>query len=601
MITLQKLKWSNCFSYGADNEIDLAESTLTQLLGPNGVGKSSICYILEEVLFNKNSKGVKKSDIANRSLNEGYSISLQFLVDENTYKVSVVRAKSTLKIKLLKNEEDISSHTATNTFKTIEQILGVDFKTFSQLIYQSTTSSLQFLTATDATRKKFLIDLLNLSKYVDFFDLFKAQLKEFNTKVAVLGSKVDTLEAWMGENNLKGMKVLPSINLEIFTEKDEQELASLRVEFERIDENNKKIIKNNHYIEQLEKFDLSAISSIKAIGLGTYDELTLEVGKLQAEQSAARTVIEKMNSLGNSCPTCSQRVDDQFKFILTNHNDIIIEKATKEIDSLGKRITEVKENNKDFKKKQKLESTFENLFRSVNKTLPTEVLNAGDLEYKIEELSGDIKQKNQRIKEIITQNLVVERNNTKISLIKEQTAKFEEQLVEVNEEFAEVQKVYNNLDILKKAFSTNGLIAYKIENLVKELETIVNEYLSELSDGRFTLEFVVVKDKLNVDITDNGYQVDILSLSSGELARVNTATLLAIRKLMNSISKSQINVLFLDEIIGVLDTTGREKLVEVLLEESNLNTYIVSHEWSHPLLAKLVVSKAQGISRIIYG
>ena len=40
MIILQKLKWDNCFSYGTANEIDLSESTLTQLVGTNGVGKS---------------------------------------------------------------------------------------------------------------------------------------------------------------------------------------------------------------------------------------------------------------------------------------------------------------------------------------------------------------------------------------------------------------------------------------------------------------------------------------------------------------------------------------------------------------------------------
>ena len=42
MIILQKLRWDNCFSYGKDNEIDLANATLTQLVGTNGVGKSSL-------------------------------------------------------------------------------------------------------------------------------------------------------------------------------------------------------------------------------------------------------------------------------------------------------------------------------------------------------------------------------------------------------------------------------------------------------------------------------------------------------------------------------------------------------------------------------
>jgi len=100
-----------------------------------------------------------------------------------------------------------------------------------------------------------------------------------------------------------------------------------------------------------------------------------------------------------------------------------------------------------------------------------------------------------------------------------------------------------------------------------------------------------------VQVTDNGNIVDIQALSSGELARVNTATLIAIRKLMSSISKSRINILFLDEVINVLDEIGREKLVEVLLSEP-MNTYIVSHGWTHPLLEKIEIVKDNNISRL---
>ena len=66
---------------------------------------------------------------------------------------------------------------------------------------------------------------------------------------------------------------------------------------------------------------------------------------------------------------------------------------------------------------------------------------------------------------------------------------------------------------------------------------------------------------------------------------------------MSSISKSKINILFLDEVINVLDEVGREKLVEVLLKEDQ-NTYIVSHGWSHPLLSKIEVTKDENISKL---
>ena len=119
MIILKKLKWSNCFSYGENVELDLTSATLTQLVGTNGVGKSSIPLILEEVLFNKNSKGVKKADIPNRYVNKGYKINLTFSVDAKDYEIDVER-KTSIKCKLYEDGKDISSHTATNTYKTVE-------------------------------------------------------------------------------------------------------------------------------------------------------------------------------------------------------------------------------------------------------------------------------------------------------------------------------------------------------------------------------------------------------------------------------------------------------------------------------------------------
>jgi len=163
MITLKKLQWSNCFSYGPDNEIQLDDTTVTQIIGTNGMGKSSIPLIIEQALYNKNSKGIKKADIPNRYIDNGYDICLNFTKDTDDYTITINR-RSNVKVKLEKNGEDVSSHTATNTYKSIQEIIGIDFKTFSQLVYQNTNASLQFLTATDTNRKKFLIELLQLEK-----------------------------------------------------------------------------------------------------------------------------------------------------------------------------------------------------------------------------------------------------------------------------------------------------------------------------------------------------------------------------------------------------------------------------------------------------
>ena len=79
MITLKQLSWDNCFSYGPNNNLRLDTDTVTQIIGTNGMGKSSIPLIIEEALYNKNSKGIKKADIPNRYMSNGYTIWLIFV------------------------------------------------------------------------------------------------------------------------------------------------------------------------------------------------------------------------------------------------------------------------------------------------------------------------------------------------------------------------------------------------------------------------------------------------------------------------------------------------------------------------------------------
>ena len=593
MITLQTLRWDNCFSYGAGNELQLDDNTVTQILGTNGMGKSSIPLIIEEALYNKNSKGIKKADIPNRYVNNGYNIYLSFMKDEDRYEITINR-KTNIKVKLEKNGIDVSSHTATNTYKSLQEVLGVDFKTFSQLVYQNTNASLQFLTATDANRKKFLIDLLHLEKYVELFEVFKAASKEVSSISSTIAGKLATVEKWLDTNKLSDTFILPMLDLDIDTSEDEKALSSIMVEIENISDKNKKIQQNNQYKTLLDQIDIAAVSTSTAT-LVSYDELQGELGSLQAVAAGAKRTLAKLEKLKEVCPTCKQPIDvSAEKAMIAVEQENYIESTIK-IGKITKEIIRIKAENLEYQRNAQAQKDWEELYRSYDNSLPLSMLDKAELDVQLEAVQSKLRKARTQLAENAAENERRTKLNTRIQVIQEQTAEFVEQQEEYDGKLAGNQKLESDLEVLKKSFSTNGLLAYKIENLVGELEEMANEYLAELSDGRFTLEFVVSNDKLNVQITDNGNVVDILALSSGELARVNTATLIAIRKLMSSISKSKINILFLDEVTNVLDDQGREKLVEVLLRE-DLNTYIVSHGWSHPLLEKIEVVKDGNIS-----
>ena len=600
MITLKKLQWDNCFSYGSNNSIDLNDSTLTQLVGTNGTGKSSIPLVIEEALFNKNSKGIKKADIQNRAYNKGYNIFLDFSVETKSYRVEVRRSRGSIKVKLFSGKEDISSHTATNTYKTLEGILGLDFKTFSQLVYQSTSASLQFLTATDANRKKFLVDLFGVDEYTKYYEVFRNISKGITTELNELTGTSNTIIKWLCDNKLSNTTLLSKLNLPENSEEDEKALRSLTVDFENIRQKNQKINENNTYRQLLESMSPAdfMLTGAEEKGVQSYDDIMADIGANKRIIQDSAKEITHLEGLKEECPTCHQKVNPGVIQNLKSQSLAKSQRAESEVVHDEVAVARIKRLNSIIEDKEKKQREFEDLFTRVDYKLPSTILDGEELKGKIEELKASINRTKAQLREIIDENTQREQHNTRIQVILEQTGEFEKELEGVKESLLEQEKVFANLEVLKRAFSTNGLVAYKLENLVKELEDLANEYLAELSDGRFNINFVVANDKLNVDLSDNGSSVDILALSSGELARVNTATLVAIRKLMSSISKSRINVLFLDEVINVLDEMGREKLVEVLLAEEGLNTYIVSHGWTHPLLEKIEVIKEDNISRL---
>lgn len=599
MIILKTMKWSNLFSYGENNEIDFSKSPLTQIVGYNGHGKSSIALILEEALYNKNSKGIKKADILNRNnSSKSYSIELEFEKDDNLYTVKTVRG-STQTVKLYKNGTDISGHTATTTYKTLEELIGFDHKTFTQIVYQSSAASLEFLTATDSNRKKFLIELLNLNKYLEYGDVFKALVKDVETEITKITSKISTNRAWI--DKYKNTDLVKKEVLEVPGEpvKLVERIVELKETLKNIEATNKKIVQNNKYKELRDSIIVEPVPPKPVLDLARLNTEKTENSKTVKD---CDSFILKMKKLGNQCPTCTQDIDlDKVNHLISEQEKI--KKSSKVVISELEEILDKYEKQlKTWTEKEENKRLYEEYHALYDPSLDSKVLDKKELQTEITELEITVDEVRKVIKDTAERNNKILAHNTKVELVLGQLEEVRSALSEDEFVLANLNHRLATLQVLVKTFSSTGLVAYKIECLVKDLEDTTNSYLAELSDGRFQLGFKVnSSDKLNVVITDSGKDIDISALSGGERARVNCAALLGIRKLMQGISNSRINLLILDETIENLDVDGKEKLVEVLLQEPYLNTFVISHGFSHPLLEKLQVKKKSGISRIDYG
>lgn len=598
MIKFQELRWGNAFSYGPKNTIRLDDASLTQLVGKNGNGKSTIALLIEEVLYNTNSKKIRKADIINRyTKDKSYFIELDFDKDGTQYSIRTTRTSSTSSVVLVRGDTDISGHTATTTYKTIEGIIGFDHKTFSQIVYQSSVSSLEFLTATDTARKKFLIELLNLTKYTQAAELFKEKAAAVSKQLDVAQAKTSTVESWLAKLKTSDLQLRGPLAVEpeqpfALTSK----ISELETSLNNIESTNARINKNNTYRKVL-----------SGIVIGNKPETpgdSSEVVSMQASlQNKEKRLLEGKALAGttatSTCKTCSQSIDNTTRFNMFTQFSAIKGTLEEDIKSLKAGILEHNKKVAAYAAYTASISEFEKYTSLADPDMPMALLDAELLKAEIATSKKEVTAVEKEILLVRQNNRIIDEHNAKVAVLVEQMAEMKVAAAEGGAKVTELSKELSTLQVLVKAFSTTGLVAYKIECLVKDLEALTNEYLAQLAGGRFQLSFKITSsDKLNVVITDNGRDIDILALSSGERARVNVATLLAIRKLMQSLSNSRTNLLILDETVENLDAEGKERLIEVLLEEESLNTFLISHGFSHPLLDKINIVKENNISRI---
>lgn len=604
-IVLNQLRFSNMFSYGRENVLDISKNQITQLTAVNGSGKSSLALIIQELLYSKNVKGIKKGDIMNRwSKEKDWSGQLLFSVNDKSYNLSVSRSGASSKVKLLEDGVDISEHKVPDTYKRIEELLGLDFEVFSQLTYQSSTDLLDFLKATDTNRKKFLINLFNLERYVAIGERIKLRASEIDKDLLKLQGELKSIEDFLGSTSIPEYMHEQSVpeldsSAAIRISEIDKELANITETCKRIDKNNMYISERNSL-----QFDITLQEPEPFAYTAEYQTLKLDLASSLQEIERYKRELANLK-INDKCPACGQLIDNShlLKLQAELQNKIAI---SSEIHSAGlekakawsNELTAYQTAKREYENNLTKVNRFEQLLQLIDDSIPTDYPDHAALSAERKALAVTIEQQNKTISDAIAYNRRVSAHNAKVDALKEQKSEFLVRQSSIKTDILDKSSQSNALSVLKKAFSTSGIVAFKLENLTKELETTINYYLSVLSDGQFQVEFSLDKEKLNISVINNGVSAPIETVSGGEFSRIQTSILLAIRSLLAKLGGSSVNLLFLDEITGVLDDEGKEKLIEVLQREQGLNVFLISHDFTHPLVDKLSIVKDKNISCI---
>ena len=609
------------------------EEGLTQLLGDNGVGKTNLITLLTEALFSKNPRGYSKGELINRSGKyKSATIYVKFIGnDKSEYVAKTVRNKTTAKVTLTKDGVDVSGHTAKGTFELIQEVLGMDYELFLQYTYQSSRFPTEFLLATPKARRDYLSNLLDLEPInADIekvseavrnckakLDVLSNELTKVNAAIKTIGDvdtdikDIPTLEcalsdakrAW--EDAVRGntdyREAITALSmLDAAKHKYETELKRLKVPVNNCTMPTKPIW------GRPDQHEMTSLHS-------DITQLTKEISAIDSDIKVTKLKRDKLQKPATNCYACGHELDNHkaLEMFLSSVSEL-----DQSISDLGIRKENVQSSlpskqyaydgmvrsqqawlayENDCKKYEVATAKFdaEYVAYTTNKSyLETKIAEVMEQKERIScpaKVDEDVAYAkfNQTSKELSD----AKANLVKLSRVEEENSKKSSITAEIDT--LNARKKY--LDLLAKALKE--ILAKTIEGGVRSIERVTNKYLADFGSKAF-LRFSIEEDKVTVGCLFDGEEVSISSLSTGQFSRVSISTLLALRELLSK--GNALNFLMLDEVVGVLDSDGKEGLIEVLQKMPNLSVFLVSHEWYHPMLSRLRVRFASdGLSEIV--
>lgn len=198
----------------------------------------------------------------------------------------------------------------------------------------------------------------------------------------------------------------------------------------------------------------------------------------------------------------------------------------------------------------------------------TEVLNSMEKnsEEKIKELEHLINFNKDKI-----QNLNIKKGALLQKI--EDTKKMREEIGVLKSEIAVCAELVTNYDILKQAFSQDGVPHQIIRNFIPNIEDTANNILGAMTGGTMGVEFVLERtvkgkdgDKATLDVMINEYGKTTLpyaSKSGGEKVKASLAVILSLAEVKTTSAGIQLGMLFIDE-PPFLDEDGTQAYVDSL-------------------------------------
>jgi DNA repair exonuclease SbcCD ATPase subunit len=543
-INFESIKWKNFLSTGnVFTEVRLNKLGTTLIVGENGSGKSTILDALTFSLFGKPFRNINKPQLSNSITKKDTVVELEFTASNNKYKI--IRGIKPVIFEVYCNEVLINQSAEMKDYQEIleKQILKVNYKSFCQVVVLGSASFVPFMQLPGGQRRAIIEDLLDLEIFTVMNNLLKdktqnniAEIQKNENDRNLVNEKIKLVSKHLEEIRLKNKQFIDSKKQTIFGY--EEKIKNITIDI-------KKTTKEYNELE-------STIEDNFSIGK-KLDSLKTIKAKLETKRQTLNKEISFFTD-NNNCPTCKQRIDENFKCDTIKHKTEEQQEIQEGIDKL---LSVYKKTDDKLKNIFKAQTALEDI-RTVR------VQQTGQRSFWQDQIT--ILQKEIESSEIFT----LETSDIKISDL-------EKEKIVLQNKYNDLKDDKNVLSVTSSLLKDGGIKTKIVNQYIPVINNLVNKYLSMMDffvDFQMDAQFEeTIKSRHRDDFS-------YASFSEGEKQKIDLALLFtwrAVAKLRNSVST---NLLILDEVFdSSLDINGTKQLMSIVQNLSAENSlFIISHK-----------------------
>lgn len=548
---IQSIEFKNFASYGNSIqrlEFEKDNSELFLTLGKNGHGKTTIANAIVFALYGK-VEGVKMADLPNRINKELWvKINLQC---KNT-EVSIERglAPSKFEVKLNGIEFDKAGKRSVQEYLE-EEIFGIPYHVFKNIIILSVNDFKSFLTMTNHDKKQIIDRMFGFSILNEMQQNIKEERKSLKVDLDVYERELTQLNENITSVNMKLNELMAESN-----EKDKAKIQELKDSLVRYTNNKNKLESAQTTIsESLSKVNLDLRSA--------NDDKTKLIYELEA--------LTKKLSLyeNNTCPTCEGELSTDFHTDRKSEIENNIETLPAKIALEKARVVQVEEDLAALRGKDRAVRDKVSVINTNIRSLKSELI---------------------KIKDSLN-------NSDSFSHMQSLIDGFELQEKEKTKSKTIVNSEYYFLENLEEILGEDGVKNLAIKTILPGLNTNIAA-MAQTMHLPFHLRF---DEKFNCIINHLGEEINPMTLSTGERKKADFIIIIAIIKILK-LRFPQLNLLFLDELLSSVDADGVHNILKILsqvIKESKINTFVINHSvLPHELFDKKIqIYKENGFSK----